>query len=179
MCHMERYKLLAEHASHGWKLSCPAFGIVLDAGPDELDGAVAAMKSLMEREAFSILDRGDFLPADEPLPEAPSGPVIYVETDFMGTFVRKSEAVRRNVSVPGWIDLRLRRNNIDASRLFQDAALEKLAGLEAAGRGLRRISDASDLEGACASGVLDAYFEARLARVIQHGMKAEAGGERA
>ena len=171
---MERYKLFATKTERGWRVDCPAFDITLDAGPDELDGAVTAMKALMEKEATDRLERGDFLPACEDLDADFDGSVIYVETDFMNSFVKKSEAVRRNVSIPGWIDLRLRRNNIDASRLFQDAALAKLAELESTGRGLKKISDLGDLEDACTQGALDAYFEARLKKVIRDGMKAEA-----
>ena len=163
---MERYEICGTRTDFGWRLECPAFGI----GVDELDGAVDALKALVEREAMVRLDRGDFLPASEALEPGSDRVVMYVDTDFQNQFVAKSETVRRNVSVPSWIDVRLRRNNIDASRLFQDAALAKLAELEATGRGLRRISDLSMLQDACTEEVLDEYFRRRMERVLRDGM---------
>lgn len=168
---MERYKIEAAWTEFGWRLRCGAFNVEVDAGADELDGAVDAIKSLVAAEAAARLDRGEFLPADDPLGPDPSGIALYIDTDFQESFVRRSETVRRNVSVPGWIDARLRRNNIDGSRLFQDAALEKLAELERTGKGLRRIDDLAALEDACAPGVLDEYFRRRMEQVLRDGME--------
>lgn len=172
---MERYRISAEQTAYGWKLESKAFGIVLDAGPDGLDGAVGAMKDLMSKEAAERLERGDFLPAEDALEPGGNGLALYVETDFEASFVKRSETVRRNISVPAWIDLRLRRNNVDGSRLFQDAALAKLAEMESTGRGLRKIQSVDDLESACAPGVLDGYFGERASRMLEQAL---AGGQK-
>lgn len=164
---MERYKILMEKADHGWTLSSPAFGIKIDALDGELDGAVGAMKRLMEKEAMARLEQGEFLPADDPLDPESGAAVLYVETAFEDGFVKSSETVRRNVSFPAWVDARLRRNNVDASRLFQDAALARLAELEATGRELRRIGSLEDLEAICRPGLLDEYFKSRMRRMIE------------
>lgn len=169
---MELYKIIAEPNEHGWEVSCPAFGITVDASDDsELDGAVTALKGLMAAAATRKLEQGDFLPADNKLdPGDISGEgsiVLYVETDFVARFIAKtSETVRRNVSMPAWMDLRLRRNNVDASRLFQDAAAAKLAEMESTGAGLRRLGSVRELEDACAPGVLDEYFRRRAESMV-------------
>lgn len=166
---MERYKIIISETDHGLQASCPAFGIAVDAFSDQMDPAVDALCRLMEREAMDRLERGDFLPADEPIETKPGMAVLYVRTDYQDTFVRKSETVRRNVSIPSWIDVRLRRNNVDASRLFQDAALAKLTELETTGKGLRKISTISDLKDACVPEVLDKYVMDRVGQMFHVG----------
>lgn len=166
---MERYKIILSETDHGLQASCPAFGITVDALSDQMDPAVDALCRLMEREAMDRLDRGEFLPADEPIETKPGMAVLYVRTDYQDTFIRKSETVRRNVSIQSWIDARLRRNNVDASRLFQDAALAKLAELEATGKGLRKISTVQDLEDACVPKVLDKYVMDRVMKAFEVG----------
>lgn len=170
---MERYRISAERTGYGWKLESKAFDIVVDAGPDGLDDAIGAMKKLMAKEAAARLERGEFLPAEDALDPNGNGLAIYVETDFEATFVKQSETVRRNISVPAWIDLRLRRNNIDGSRLFQDAALAKLAEMEATGRGLKKIQSLDDLHVACAPEVLDEYFGERASRMLEQALAGE------
>ncbi len=173
---MELYKIIAEPTEHGWEVSSPAFGITVDAADDSvLDEAVTALKGLMAVAAERKLAQGDFLPADGKLDPGDISDdgciVMYVETDFTARFLAQtSETVRRNVSMPTWMDLRLRRNNVDASRLFQDAAAAKLAEMEATGTGLRRIGSVRELEDACGQGVLDEYFRKRTERMLHDEM---------
>lgn len=172
---MELYRIEAKKAPHGWTLYSPAFGIKVDAGLEELDGAMRALKALIADEAQAKLDKGDFLPADDTLDtsDVEDGCIVmYMETDFKNRFIaRTSETVRRNISMPAWMDLRLRRNGIDASRLFQDAAIAKLDELERTGLGLRKIRHVQDLEEMCTKDVLDVYFKSRMKQVLEDGMK--------
>lgn len=160
---MEFYRIEANRkASHGYALYSPAFGITVDAGEDELDKAVKAMRGLMAEEAEKRLAAGELLPADDELGDV-DGPVFYMQTDFEGQFVaRTNETVRRNISMPAWMDLRLRRHNVDASRLFQDAAAAKLKELEQEGAGARQIRDEQDLEDMCPREILEKWFRRRL-----------------
>lgn len=172
---MELYRIEAKPAPHGWTLRSPAFGIVVDAGEDELDRAVQALRALMADEAQKRLDRGDFLPQDDAVNAEVmknGGMALYLETDFGSRFVaRTSETVRRNISMPAWMDLRLRRNGVDASRLFQEAAAAHLSDLERAGCGSRRVTDVQDLLELCPGDVLDNYFRMRMKQVVTDGMK--------
>lgn len=45
---------------------------------------------------------------------------IDVEREFR---IRKNTTVRKNISLPEWMDVRLRETGIDASKLFQNAAI--------------------------------------------------------
>lgn len=171
---MELYRIEAKPAPHGWTLCSPAFGVTVDAGEDELDRAVQALRALIADEAQKRLDRGDFLPQDDAV-DAESlngGMALYLETDFGNRFAaRTSETVRRNISMPAWMDLRLRRNGVDASRLFQEAAAARLSDLERAGCGARKVSDVQDLLELCPGDVLDDYFRMRMKQVVTDGMK--------
>lgn len=163
---MEIYRIEARQAPHGWVLKSSAFGLTVDAGPDELDVAMQALKRLIDSEAQRILDAGGFLPSDKNLAaeDFEDGMrVLYLETDFENRFVAKtSETVRRNISMPAWMDLRLRKNGVDASKLFQDAATKKLEELDQVRGGTGYIADVDELMKKCPEKVLDEYFRERL-----------------
>ena len=167
---MELYRIEAKKVDHGWMITSPAFGITVDAGDDELESGVKALKRLMADEAQARLDKGLFLPVNNKLEHSDidtGNIVMYVETDFGGRFIaRTSETVRRNISMPAWMDLRLRANNIDASRLFQDAAVRKLEELERTSSYYQGITNVLELENICSDEVLDAYFEIRARREL-------------
>ncbi len=75
-----------------------------------------------------------------------------------------SQPVRRNISLPEWMDRQLRRRDIDASRLFQAAAEAKLRETES---GMRKITDSRDLPDACAPGVLEDYVEHAILKLLR------------
>lgn len=172
---MERYRIDVKESPHGWTLTSTAFNLTVDAGLDELDGAIGALKALMADSIQSKLDAGEPLPMDDALDEGRAkgtALALYMETDFANRFVaRTSETVRRNISMPAWMDLRLRRNGIDASKLFQEAAAAKLKELELINGSVRKITNVEELEDACSKRVLDMYFERRMKQVITDGMK--------
>ena len=165
---MELYRIEAKLAPHGWVLTSPAFRIVVDAGPEDLDSAVHALRTLMADEAQKRLNRGDFLPVDDTLDTPKDGSVIlYMETDFGNRFIaHTSETVRRNISMPAWMDLRLRRHNIDASRLFQEAAMTKLKELEQVNSNTPNITSVQELIDRCPERVLDEYFQSRMKQIL-------------
>ena len=166
---MELYRIEAKEVSHGWMLSCPAFGITVDSGPEEFDKAIQALKVMIADEARQRLFKGEFLPQDTKLDTTCDEKkiIIYMETDFSNRFIAEtSETVRRNISMPAWMDLRLRKNGIDASRLFQDAAIKKLNELERTGTGICQITDVNELENICSEEVLNAYFKKRINQMV-------------
>lgn len=158
---MRSYRIDVRETEHGWLAECAAFGAAVDAA--ELMNAVDGVRLECEDIARRMLMEGRALPADEPLGPGWSGKALYFRTAVQEEYEAGNQApVRRNVSMPAWLDRMLRKNNIDASRLFQDAAMAKLAELERARGGFTRIASVSDLEAACLPGVLDEYFDQRL-----------------
>lgn len=170
---MELYRIEAKPTPYGWILTSPAFGIAVDACPKDLDNAVHALRTQIAEEAQKRLGQGDFLPADDALDTPDDGSVIfYMETDFGNRFIaHSSETVRRNISMPAWMDMRLRRNNIDASRLFQEAAAAKLKELEQVGTNTPNITSVQELKDRCPERVLDMYFKSRMEQILDGSKK--------
>lgn len=158
---MRSYRIDIARTENGWAAECKAFDTTIDA--DRLEDAVDGVRRECEDAALKLLMAGKSLPADEPLDENWTGKALYFRTSVQEEYEAANQApVRRNVSMPAWLDRMLRRNNVDASRLFQEAAVAKLAEIERTKGGYAKISGIPELEAACAPGTLDEYFERRL-----------------
>ncbi len=162
---MRTYRIDITKTDHGWAAQCKAFEATIDAAV--LDDAVTAVRAECEDIARRLLMEGRQLPADEPLDPDWPGKALYFQTSIQEDYEASNQApVRRNVSMPAWLDKMLRRSNVDASRLFQEAAMAKLREMEQERRGIPKISNISDLEDACLPGVLDQYFKARIEKLL-------------
>lgn len=75
--------------------------------------------------------------------------------------------------MPEWMDRRLRSYGVDASRLFQDAALAKINEADNGPGGPRKVTDWRDLTDICAPGVLDEYLEHTLMGMLKEKKKGE------
>ena len=158
---MRSYRIDIAQTEHGWAAECKAFSTTIDAG--RLEDAVEGVRRECEDAAMRLLMEGKPLPADEPLDKNWTGKALYFRTSVQEDYEAGNQApVRRNISMPAWLDKMLRRNNIDASKLFQEAAVARLSEIERTRGGYTKIASAADLEAACLPGVLDEYFERRL-----------------
>lgn len=161
---MEKYLTFLKESDRGWTASCPALNVTCDA-PDKTGALLGCRTMCADAGRAILLDHG-ILPAEDSLdhiqPEPGTIPILMEFTlseDYQAAY---SGPVRRTVSLPEWLDRRLRAAGIDASRLFQDAALDCLKRMELEQRGLRKVTDWRDLEDICTHGVLDDYFLTRL-----------------
>ena len=125
---MRSYRIDLTKTENGWLADCKAFEIAIDAV--ELDDAIRAVKSECESEALRRLMAGQGLPEDTKIDE--NNPfAVYFNCAAQEIYEAGDDAnVRRNISLPSWMDKMLRRANVDASKLFQDAAVAKLKELD-------------------------------------------------
>lgn len=169
---MERYVFrIRQRDDGGWTASCSAFNIAVDA--DAAEDAVRALKGLVEDAGRRTLLEGSPLPAGHTELEGdfsvPSGERLLICEFAMSEAYAagKGKPVRRSVSLPEWLDNAIRSRGIDASRLFQDAAIRKIKEMDMERSGVRKVSDWRELEDACAPGVLDGYLEHCLGEMLK------------
>lgn len=125
---MRSYRIDLTKTENGWLADCKAFEIAIDAV--ELENAIQAVRSECECEALERLMSGQGLPDDTEIDE--NNPfAVYFNCAAKEIYEARDNAnVRRNISLPAWMDKMLRRANVDASKLFQDAAIAKLKELD-------------------------------------------------
>ena len=162
---MERYLVyLKEYDDGHWRAECPALSVSCDA-PDSAN-ALYGCRRMIQETGRELLLAGNRLPKEEHIVIQGTTPIM-LEFDMESEYETNASApVRRTVSLPEWLDKRLRAANIDASRLFQDAAVERLRQMDAERLGVPKIATKADLEDACLPGVLDDYFKYRLKTIM-------------
>lgn len=157
---MERYLFRMEQRDdQGWTVLCPAFDITVDA--DDPEDAVRACRRLVEAAGRQRLLDGLPLPDGlQGIAEMPhGGQWLMCEFSLLDDYKQENaRPVRRTVSLPEWLDKMIRCRGLDASRLFQDAAIEKLKEMDLERSGVRKVTDWRELEDACYPGVLDDYL---------------------
>lgn len=160
---MQIYKLLVEKTKYGYLVTQPDFGVAIDAGT--LEKAISAAKNQIEQEGVIKLRTGERLPEtkiDEDF-FAPEVSVILVEVDIEKKFRDSaSESVRKNISMPAWMDIKLRYHGVDASKLFQDAAMAYLEKKEKNKAEHKEITSVDELVQNVSKEVLDQYVMKRL-----------------
>ena len=106
------------------------------------------IKESVKRKNFDIEELQD---------TTPDTTEIITEIDIEKAFrLTHSNIVRRNISLPEWLDIKLRDLDTDASKLFQDAAKEYIAQHE------NKISSVNDLVKYVSKEVLDSYVLSRI-----------------
>ena len=94
-----------------------AFGITINA-PDAMK-AVSALKSKLESEAVLILRNGGTLP-EERFPEELPDRSCVIEIDPETALKRSAtQTVKRTISIPEWMDVKIKEEKINASQFFQ------------------------------------------------------------
>ena len=116
---MQIYKLTVSETKHGILIEQSDFAIAIDA--DTLENGIRAMKEKIEQEGVLRLRRGECIP--ESNIDISDTSTIFIQVDIDKKFRDSaSQSVRKNISMPEWMDIQLRYYNVDASKLFQDAA---------------------------------------------------------
>lgn len=123
---MELYKVFISKTGHGFLARNKEFDVAIDA--DTIEHALSAIKKKVEAVGIQIMQKGCFCPNPCEITELPEDDtVFYIQTEIEKKFKDSaSDSIRRNISMPAWMDLQLRQNDIDASKLFQEAAAKKL-----------------------------------------------------
>ena len=121
---MQIYKLLVTKTKYGYLAEQEDFDIAIDA--DTLENVINAAKNQIEQKGVLLLKNGEQIPNSNIIQDdtlSKSGvSVIYIQTDIEKKFRDSAtESVRKNISMPAWMDVKLKYYGVDASKLFQDA----------------------------------------------------------
>jgi hypothetical protein len=118
---MELYKVNVIATPHGYCAKQPDFDLAIDA--DTVENAVRSMKNQIEQEGVNRMKNGKDLPRGATFDEEKDADTVYIATDIELKFKESAtESVRKNISMPAWMDIQLRKYGVDASKLFQEAA---------------------------------------------------------
>ena len=169
---MQIYTLFVQKTKHGIFVRQPEFNLEVDA--DTLENAIRAIKDLIEKEGCLRLKNGETIPESifdkhyyekgTVLPNHNDN-IVFVQVDIEKKFRDSaSESVRKNISMPMWMDIMLRYYNVDASRLFQEAAqsfLDKQKEKEQINK-KAVIRSVEDLEAQVDKKIIDQYILRKL-----------------
>lgn len=130
---MQIYKLLVTKTKHGYLAEQEDFDIAIDA--DTLENVINAAKNQIEQKGVLLLKNGEQIPnsniIQDDMSPKPGISVIYIQTDIEKKFRDSAtESVRKNISMPAWMDIKLRYYGVDASKLFQDAVTDFIKNKE-------------------------------------------------
>lgn len=163
---MQVYNLLVTKTDYGYLATQKEFDFAIDA--DTLEHAITAAKRLIEQEGVLKMKAGEHLPVSDFDEETHTSgeKYVFVQVDIDKAFRESAtESVRKNISLPAWMDIRLRYYDVDASRLFQDAALAFLETKESE-QGytpiVKKITSVDELVENVDKKVLDAYVMQKL-----------------
>lgn len=128
------------------------YNIQIDA--DNEDDVINAVKEVIISEAVKRKDFGS-----QKLEDNGEGTQVYLYLDIEREFkIRHADSVRRNISLPEWMDIQLRDLGVDASKLFQTAALEYIQNDMRS----KLISTVDDLINTVPQRILDEYMLTKL-----------------
>lgn len=130
---MQIYKLLVTKTKYGYLAEQEDFDIAIDA--DTLENVINAAKNQIEQKGVLLLKNGEQIPNSNMIQDdtlsKPGVSVIYIQTDIEKKFRDSAtESVRKNISMPAWMDIKLRYYGVDASKLFQEAATDFIKNKE-------------------------------------------------
>ena len=160
---MQVYKLLIAETKHGYLATQPDFDFAIDA--DTIENAICAARNQIEQLGVLKMKNG------EPIPEpkidmdfaSPNANVVFVNVDIEKKFKDSAaESVRKNISMPSWMDIQLRYYGVDASKMFQEAAQAFLDSKEKKQVEYRAISTVDELIANVDKEVLNEYVMKKL-----------------
>lgn len=162
---MQVYKLLVTKTKYGFLIQQPDFNLAIDV--DTIENGINAMKNQIEQEGVLRLRNGESIP--EPKIDMdfidPDVSAIFVQVDIEKKFKDSAtESVRKNISMPAWMDIQLRYHHVDASKLFQDAALEYLENKKQTKTEYKNITTVEELQEHVSADVLNEYIMSLLQR---------------
>lgn len=127
------------------------YDIIIDA--DTELNAIYGIKECITEEAVKRQDFDITLLKDTTENTSPA----YIEIDIESEFKKRhSTTIRKNISLPEWLDMRLRKLDADPSKLFQIAAKEFID------KETNKITNLDDLTKYVSKDILDAYVLSRL-----------------
>ena len=145
--HLQRFK------DGHYSASFSPYDIIIDS--DEASSAIKELRRCMIQEG---INRKDFMPKETT--DMGSGDPVYFDIDVEAEFRSgRTTAVRRNVTLPEWLDQELRAYDADGSKLFQNAAINYINEQK---RWAAKIMTVEDLEAQVDKEILDAYIVKRL-----------------
>lgn len=115
---MNIYKVDIKKGNMGYSAELKEFDIGCTA--DTIDKAVSTLYGEVLKKGVMIIKSGKSIPESSEVEENS----LYITVDFERA-LRESfstETSRRNITLPTWMDYKLRLYGVDASRLFQEAA---------------------------------------------------------
>lgn len=104
------------------------------------------------------VERKDFEPK-KVSDESGSAITCFIMIDMEREYkIRNTASVRKNITLPEWMDITLRELGVDASKLFQDAAIKYIAEAEKN----CRITNVQELKEQVPKEILDEYILERV-----------------
>ena len=135
---------------------CKAFGKKVN-GPDEAT-VIRLIKEEVETEGVLLKREGKALPE----PDEMSGALV-IEPDFDKKVKEKAtQTVRRNITLPEWMDVEIRERQIDASKLFREAYMERYGSNDGPA-----ITSIRDLENKVAPEILKDYATLKINEALK------------
>lgn len=124
---------------------------------DNVDNVLKLLRDVMITEGVS---RRDFKPESrDDTTEFENADVthayLYIDMDHEFR-IRNTASVRKNITLPEWMDIKLRELDVDASKLFQEAALGRILAEERASMLL--INSVEDLKKIIPQNILDEFI---------------------
>jgi len=122
---MAVYKVYVRSTDFGYTVTQPDFNFIIDA--EQLEDAINAMIAKIEMESMVLMINKLPIPTSDLTTNTEDEPTVLISVDLTKKIKENNtEAVRKNISMPAWMDMQLRYYDVDASKLFQEAALRFL-----------------------------------------------------
>ena len=168
---MEVYVVMLKALKKGYIIHQPEFDITINA--DDITAAMNAMRDQIEIKGSLMLRTNQPLPqqSTQLITDVLEGrqtnknDTIYgiVHTDIEKKFKESaSESVRKNISMPAWMDIQLRYYGVDASKMFQDAATVFIEAKKKESLEIPKITTLEQLTKYVDEDLLKEYFNSKI-----------------
>jgi len=151
---MKRYiAVKIKHCEGYVSARCEEYDLSLDAA--DITDVIDGLKQMLDEIGVKMVKNRQEIKSS---PETDKDMTVFIETDFEREYkCRYSNVVRRNVSLPAWLDEDIRNYKLDASKIFQ-AAIEK----ELEDR--KRIKNTEELRENVDSKILEDFLREEMAK---------------
>lgn len=122
------YQAVIAPAAEGYCITVPQFGIQ-ETADTQAEAIQKARETLCSRIVLCEDTRGESpLPAAVPAPEGdPDALITLIDIDMEAyRALNGTQAVRKNCTIPQWLDIAARKKNINFSQVLQDALAREL-----------------------------------------------------
>lgn len=127
---LDLYKVQVEKKddSELYQITCEELGIQYTVSGTK-EQITTSIKEMILRNAILRFSQGT--PQPHPTQEFPEGTFYFLTDVYREVQTRLGkQAVRKNISLPEWMDTKLKYLDIDASSLFQEAAMKAIKEYE-------------------------------------------------